>query len=143
MSKKLIGARSIGDTDYIKDQVITDEEFEASGLEASDVIDTGEVATAKVEAETPAAPADADAVVDAQAPTDEQKNEQEQSAPVAEATGDQGGASADESTTGETVEHTLTEQDFVDHPELADAGHKVGDVVNVPKPASTEEAPAA
>lgn len=142
MSKKLIGDRSIGDFDFVKDQVISDEEFAASGLEASDVVEVSEEATAApVEEATPVAPADEAAEIDAQAPGE--KNEQEQSAPASSDAGDQGGASAIEGATDETVEHTLTEQDFIDHPELTEEGHNVGDVVRVPKPTSTEEAPAA
>lgn len=142
MSKKLIGNRSVGDKDFEKGQVISDEEFAASGLDAADVVDTAEEApAAPVEEATPVAEVDKDAEIDAQAPG--QKNEQEQSASPSSEGGDQSGASAD-APTGETVEHTLTEQDFIDHPELTEQGHKVGDVVRVPAPTSKEEeAPAA
>ena len=139
MSKKLIGDRSVGDIDFVKDQVISDEEFATSGLEASDVVETSEeVAATPVDEATPVAPAEETAEIDAQAPGE--KNEQEQSAPASSDAGDQGGASAIEGATDETVEHTLTEQDFIDHPEITSEGHNVGDVVRVPKPAEAEVA---
>lgn len=146
MSKKLVGNRSVGDLDFVAGQVISDEEFAASGLEASDVVESGEapvVATAPAE-ETPAAPVDADAEIDAgaSAGANEQKNDEKPSDTVEG--GDQGGASfalASEGDETPTVEYTLTEEDIAAHPDLTEKGHKAGDLVRVPAPAT--EAPAA
>lgn len=133
MSKKLLGERQIGDVVYTAGQIITDEEFAKSGLNASDVVNSGDAATAVAAAqETPAAPVDTDAALDTSAGGSE-KNEVEQSS-QAGSTSSEGGASAsDAAKEGEelSIEHVLTEQDLIDNPEQT-AGLKVGDTVRVP-----------
>ena len=145
MAKKLLGERQIGDIVYLKDSVITNEQFAASGLAATDVADVAEGAAPVAAAqETVAAKTDTDAEVDSQAggaasTDDASKQDEQQSTQTGSeaAASDAGSASGAASTEGaetvETVDHTLTEQDLIDNPELATQGYKVGDVVKVPK----------
>lgn len=140
MSKKLLGERQIGEVVYTAGQIISDEDFAKSGLSESDVQNVSETAAAAPAQETVAAPADADAEVDAQAAEKKEGEQSSQAGSEADASagGSEGGASSSEGAgTGEaeaeTVEHTLTEQDLADNPDLAEKGHKVGDVVRVPK----------
>lgn len=141
MSKKLLGDRHIGEKSYESGQILSDEEFAASGLVESDVQDVPAPAVAPAEQATPAVPADADADVDAQATTektDVEKQQQEQSSQVgSEKGGSDGGASVEgDAKTDDskelTVEHILTEQDLADNPELATQNLKVGDTVRLP-----------
>lgn len=145
MAKKLLGERQIGDKVYNSGQIISDEEFVASGLSATDVAAVQGAVAAPVDEKTPEAQTDIDAEVDAQASgSSEAKQSGEQSASggneaAASEHNGAGGASSDEAAkTGEgvepeTVEHVLTEQDLADNPEFATQGLKVGSTVRVPK----------
>ena len=140
MAKKLLGGRHIGDKSYEAGQIISDDEFAASGLTAADVQEVAAPAVAPQAQETVAAKTDADAEVDAQASgasTEEKKEVDQSSQAGSEKTGSEGGDSSSEAAkTGDsqelTVEHVLTEQDLADNPELATQGLKAGDTVRVP-----------
>lgn len=141
MAKKLLGERQIGEKVYEAGTILTDEDFAASGLKDSDVVNVAGQASAPAAQETAAAPKDADADLDAQASggnADEQKKEGEQSSSTgadSSAAGGEGGASSSGDTaTGEepTVEHILTEQDLIDNADLAAQGLTVGSTVRLP-----------
>lgn len=112
MSKKLIGTRVIGDKTYEKDAVITDAEFEASGLDAADVVGVAD------------APAPAAAEVEASADSSAEHD----SAPAPKA----GEESASVGEVEPTVAHTITAEDLERNPTLVEEGLKVGDEIQLP-----------
>lgn len=118
MAKKLLGDRFIGDATFEKDTVLSDEAFAASGLAEADVVNVPEAdAVAAAETAAPAASADKEAELDSAAG----KND----------TSASGGSDADDT----TIEHTLTDEDFVKNPALAEQGLKAGDKIRIPKEA--------
>ena len=131
MSKKLLGERQIGDVVYTAGQIISDDEFAASGLLAVDVVNVSETAAGPVVAqETVVAPADVHADLDTQT-----KQEGQQSSPAgSDASSESGAVSTTATPSAEelTLEHVLTEQDLTDNPHLAAEGHTVGQVVRIP-----------
>lgn len=134
MAKKLLGERQLGEKVYTAGQILTEEEFAASGLSESDVTPVGDAPAPVAAQETAVAPADGDADVDTQEKNTAQESAPNGSEPEAPATGGEGGTDVvEDAPTVETVEHTLTEQDLIDNPELVAQGHKAGDVVRVPK----------
>lgn len=137
MAKKLLGDRHIGDKSFSKDQIISDEDFATSGLSDADVVNVSQVAAPVADKETVDAPVDADSDLDAHATDDATKQQQGQSVSAGGASDDaaKGDTSGASTVAGEgdskTIEHTLTEQDLIDDPKLAETGKKVGDVITV------------
>lgn len=133
MAKKLLGGRSIGDKSYDKDQIISDEEFAASGLTDADVVTVDVPAPAPQEEQ-------AQVHADAHADLDSAGNASAQGGSDADAPlviphtvtelNHQQGKFLDVEV-GTIVEvpaenHIVTEQDLIDNPEYAAAGIAVG-----------------